>query len=345
MSYERVRITHTGWDHDLAFETVEGGPPTPARGHVTVAVEACGVCYRDLIDREGRFPFIQLPVTPGHEAVGRVVAVGADVSEWAVGDRVGTMHRDACGACEACRRGDTSLCEGAAWVFGLMADGGYASYVSAPERAFFGVPDDIPAAQAAVLHCTFGTAYRSMVTVGGLRAGEDVVITGANGGVGASAVPLAKRLGARVVAVVRDARHVPFVESLGADAVVVDDGTGFHKKLPFGRVDLVLENVGEPTFNSSLRCLRLGGRLSIVGNVVAARATLNLGYLVVNGLRVLGSGGATRSDMEALFALWRDAPFHVPVEAELPLCDADRAQRMVRAGGRQGRLVLVPGRP
>ncbi|HEX3345255.1 MAG TPA: alcohol dehydrogenase catalytic domain-containing protein, partial [Polyangiaceae bacterium] len=122
----RVRLVETGWDAPLGYEADAPSAPLEA-GQVRIAVEACGVCHRDLLDREGRFPFLRLPITPGHEAAGRVVELGPGVDGLRVGARVATMHRDACGDCVACRRGDTTLCVGAAWVLGLLADGGYAT--------------------------------------------------------------------------------------------------------------------------------------------------------------------------------------------------------------------------
>ncbi|MBW1758654.1 MAG: alcohol dehydrogenase catalytic domain-containing protein [Deltaproteobacteria bacterium] len=83
------------------------------------------------------------------------------VTDWSIGDRVASTHRDYCGQCEPCKRESGSLCQGAAGVLGLMIDGGYASHLLAPERCFYAMADDIPAAEAAVLHCTFGTAYGS----------------------------------------------------------------------------------------------------------------------------------------------------------------------------------------
>ena len=119
---QRVRLVQAGGDAPLEYEPDAPSAPLEA-GQVRVAVEACGVCHRDLLDREGRFPFMRLPITPGHEATGRGVELGPAVTGLAVGARVATMHRDACGECVACARGDTTLCVGAAWVFGLLADG------------------------------------------------------------------------------------------------------------------------------------------------------------------------------------------------------------------------------
>ncbi len=345
VSGERARLTEVGWDRPLVHEVSDEPIPDPTGNAVVVAVEACGVCHRDLLDRAGRFPFLRVPITPGHEAAGRVIAVGPDVTSFRRGDRVGTMHRDACGQCPSCLRGETSLCEGAGWVLGILADGGYARHLVAPESALFPVPEGLGAAEAAVMHCTFGTAYRDLKRLGGLTSGERVLVTGANGGVGVAAVQIAARLGAEVIAAVRDPRHRSFLLGLGAHHVVVDPGDGLHKHATVGRVDVALDNVGAATFNSALRSLRLGGRLVVVGNITPEKVGLNLGYVITHGLTIRGGSGATRRDMAELFALHATAPFRVAIDRELPLARADEAQRLVRAGGLAGRVVLVPGEP
>jgi acryloyl-coenzyme A reductase len=333
----RARLQHRGWDHDLELELTAAELPAPTGELVLVAVEACGVCQRDVIDRAGRFAFMQLPITPGHEAAGRVIAVGEAVTRWRVGDRVGTLHRDGCGSCEACLRGETSICPSAAFVLGILADGGYADRLVVPESGLFALPENLPAAQAAIYHCTFGTAWRGMR---GVLAGQRVLVTGANGGVGAAAVQLAARLGCEVVAVVRDERHGAAIAALGAAEVVVDGDGTFHKRVR--GIDVAMECVGQPTFNASLRTLKLGGRIVVIGNVVEERVALNLGYIIVNALHVVGSSGATAADMVALIARLGDQPLTLPIADEWPLDRADEAQRRVRAGGLTGRLVLRP---
>jgi acryloyl-coenzyme A reductase len=335
----RVRMTAPGFDVPLVVEDCE--PKSPGVGQVLVEVEACGVCHRDLIDRAGRFPWMQLPVTPGHEVAGRVVEVGDGVSQWAVGDRVGTLHRDCCGACDACSRGDTSLCAQAMWVFGLLVDGGYATQVLATESALYALPEDLPAKEACILHCTVGTAYRGLVVFGGLEQGQRALVVGANGGVGAAAVQVASRLGASVTAVIRSEERADFVREQGADKVVVDSGTRFHKKIGHP-VDVAIDCVGSPTFNSSLRSLRMGGRLIAVGNVSEERAALNVGYAIVNGLQIIGSSGATQADMASVLALHRRAPLALSalVERTFDLSEAERAHAAIRGGRLRGRIVL-----
>ena len=337
---ERAVLVATGWDAPLAYEEVTTPLAAPAGDQVAVRVEACGVCHRDLIDRAGRFPFQRVPIVPGHEAAGVVVAIGPDVKDFAIGDRLATMHRDSCGGCPGCARGETSLCTGAAWVFGILADGGYASHLVAPASALYPVPRDLPAAVAATLHCTFGTAYRDLVSLGRIRSGERVLVTGANGGVGRAAVQIGVRFGAEVVAVVRDEKHVAPLRALGAREVVVSAGP-FHDRT--GEVDLALDTVGAATFPSLLRTLRVGGRAVVVGNIAAEKVPVNLGFLITRGLTVIGGSGATRSEMISVLAMHAQSPFTVPVSQVLPLRRADEAQRMLRAGGVEGRLVLVPG--
>jgi D-arabinose 1-dehydrogenase-like Zn-dependent alcohol dehydrogenase len=322
---------------------VERGRPATRdaldRGQVRVAVEACGVCHRDLLDREGRFPFVRVPITPGHEAAGRVVEVGAEVRDWTLGDRVATMHRDACGECACCRRGETSLCEAAGHVFGLLADGGYASELVAPGSALYAIPDDLPAEHAAILHCTFGTVYRDLVTLGGLSAGQRVLVTGANGGCGSAAVQVAARIGAHVVAVIRDEQHAAFVRELGAHDVVVDPDARFGERVE--PVDVALDTVGAPTFLAALRAVRVGGRVVVIGNVTREKVPVNLGFLITRGITVVGGSGATRAEMRAVLAMHAASPFRFIVRT-MPLSRADEAQRLVRTGGLEGRIVLVP---
>ena len=103
-----------------------------------------------------------------------------------------------------------------------------------------------------------------------------------------------------------------------------------------------MECVGQPTFNASLRALRPGGCVIVVGNVVPEPASMNLGLIVTKGLRIMGSSGATREDMSALLAMHEKEPFSVHIEEQVGLAGADAAQRRVREGGLQGRIVVVP---
>lgn len=338
---KRIRLDALGWDAPMVVDD-QPDPHAPTGTTVVVAVEACGVCHRDLIDRGGGVPFMTLPITLGHEATGRVIAAGPDVTMWEPGDRVATVHRDSCGTCEACQMGEVSLCQNGAHALGVVAEGGYATHLVLPERALYRMPEDPSPGEAAILNCTYGTAFRGLRT-GGCGPGRTVVITGASGGVGSAAIELATRMGARVVVVIRDPERSDYVTALGADEVVVDDGTAFHKHPETSNADVVLDCVGSPTMNASLRCLRLGGTVVVIGNVVPTeRLEVNLGFVIVRALRVVGSSGASPNDMADLLELRGGQPFAMTIE-ELPLEDAEDAHQRLRRGGVQGRLVLRTG--
>src|SRR5690242_16732100 len=127
------------------FEVVERDIPEPARNQVRIKVEACGVCHSDSVTKEGLFP-IQYPRVPGHEIAGRIDAVGAGVTQWKAGQRVGVgWHGGHDFTCDFCRRGDFILCDNEK-ITGITHDGGYAEYVVVPAEAVALMPDDLPAA-------------------------------------------------------------------------------------------------------------------------------------------------------------------------------------------------------
>ena len=124
--------------------------------------------------------------------------------------------------------------------------------------------------------------------------------------------------------------------------VIADPGHRVHKHLPAARADVVLDCVGPPTFNASLRSLRTGGQLVVIGNVIEEKVALNLGYLITSGIQLVGSSGATREHMRDVFELQSERPFQVHLHERLDLAEADRAQRAVQSGGLRGRIVLLP---
>jgi len=276
------------------LEWTELPSPTPGPAQAVIRVGGCGVCYRDLIDREGKYPFMKRPVVTGHEFAGEVIRVGEGVS-LKVGDRVATIHRPACGHCDACQRGDETHCMQSLASYGLTADGGYAEEALIWEASTVKVPANLPLDQACFLHCTAAVALRGLRRHARVQPGETVVITGASGGVGVHAMQVAKILGARVVAVTSSAEKEAALRQYGADEVVVSKGE-FHKQLG-ANAQVALDLVGAPTFNSSLRSLAFGGRLVMIGNVTTTRVELNPGYCIMRELSVHGSSGATRAEL------------------------------------------------
>lgn len=333
-----VVLSKTGPADNL--ELLDIDRPQPSAGHVLVRVRAAGVCYRDIIDRRGGFPFMKLPVVPGHEFAGEVEAVSDDVTSVAAGDRVVNLHRAPCGECEYCIAGHEPRCNRALFAFGLSHDGGYAEYVSAPAGCLVPLPESIPFSAGCFLACTAGVALRAMRTHGRLESGQRVLITGASGGVGLHAVQIAKAMGASVTAITSSADKVEALERLGADSVVVSEDLRFHKKV--SRVDVALDCVGTPTINASLRSLEPVGRCVVVGNVTTERVEVNPGLVILNELTLVGSAGCNRADLVDVMA-WIESGELEPVIADtLPLGSAADAHRRLEQRQVTGRIVLEP---
>jgi len=336
-----VVLREIGPPENLVVE--ERPVPEPGPGEVLVRVGACGVCGRDLIDRKGGFPYIRLPVVPGHEWAGVVEKCGEGVTGVKAGQRVVNLHRPACRQCAACRRGDEVHCSGAWQMFGLTVDGGYAEYVVATEGCLVPLPDAIGYEAGASLNCTFAVALRGLRTRAGLQAGERLLVTGASGGVGMAAVRLGKLMGAYVVGVTTSAARAGRIREAGADEVVVNGDGSFHKTLPAmmqGGADVVLEAVGNPTFNASLRSLRAGGRLVLIGNVTTEQVAVNPGRVILQGVSILGSAGSTRRDLEDVLGWVMAGRLRVDVDRVMGLDEAAEAHRILEARSAVGRVIL-----
>jgi propanol-preferring alcohol dehydrogenase len=222
-------------------------PPGP--GEVTIEVKACGICHSDAHYRSG-FGNIALPRTPGHEIAGVVRTLGDGVTQLAVGDRVAVHYLLSCGACRACRESGEQFCERGGMI-GKQCDGGYADFVTVPARNAIPVPDAVPLELAAVMMCSTATAWHAL-RVARLREGERVALLGF-GGLGVSALELARALGAREVAVLD---VVPEKRALARARGAVEDFHGFDIAIDFtGRPDVAM---------AALRALAPGGRLVVV---------------------------------------------------------------------------------
>lgn len=313
----------------------------PGRGQVRVRVAACGVCYRDIVDRLGKYPFMRRPVVTGHEIGGVVEAVGPGVTAFAIGDRVASTHRPPCGECDECTSGNEARCVGSPVMYGLTADGGYAEQALLWESSMVKVPDQVSLEAASFLHCTAAVALRALGVHGGLTAGQTVLITGATGGVGIHAVQVAKILGARVIAVTSQADKKSALTEYGADEVIVSAPDAIHKQV-VPTVHLALDLVGVPTINSAMRTLRPGGRLVVVGNVTQERVEVNPGYLIVKEITLAGSALASRDDLKQVFTWVAEGKLRPVIAGRRPLAEAAAAQEALADKRIIGRQVLVP---
>jgi propanol-preferring alcohol dehydrogenase len=235
------------------LEEHEQPDPAPGSNEVLVEIRAAGICHSDAHYRAGRSS-VALPLILGHEIAGVVIDRGASVTDVAIGERVAVHYLLSCGACDRCRRYGEQFCERGAMI-GKDGDGGYATRILIPARNAVPIPDNIAFEHAAVMMCSTATAYHAL-RLSGLRESESVAILGF-GGLGVSAVQLARALGAQTIyAVDVVPEKLRAAENLGAipiDASRLKD------------VDVALDFAGNAaTTTAAIRALAPGGRLMVV---------------------------------------------------------------------------------
>src|SRR6202158_539363 len=256
-----VQISKAGGN----FEIVGRPIPQPGRGQVRIKVEACGICHSDALVKEGLWPGIQYPRVPGHEIAGRIDAIGADVTLWKPGQRVGVgWHGGHCFQCDPCRRGDFVLCQNEK-ITAISFDGGYAEYMVAPAEAVAAMPDDLPAAEAAPLLCAGITVFNALRN-SGARGGDLVAVQGI-GGLGHLGIQFARQMGFRTVAIGRGADKEPLARKLGAHHYIdTDAGSPAAALQALGGAAVILATAPDSKAMSALvDGLGPDGKLLVVG--------------------------------------------------------------------------------
>src|ERR1035441_3886740 len=250
-----------------ALELEEVAVPVPGPRDVLVRVKAAGICHSDAHYRAGKSVVRPLPLTLGHEAAGVVEQAGAEVHTIKAGDRVCLHYLASCGECVYCQRGNEQFCTSGA-MMGKYRDGGYAEFIVMPARSVFRLPEEIPFEQGAIMMCSSATSLHAL-NKARLRAGETVAVFGV-GGLGLSAIQLAKVLGAREVFAV-DIRpgKLALAERFGAVPVNAAqcDPVAEIGRLTGGRgVDVALELIGLPlTMRQAVQSLAIQGRAALAG--------------------------------------------------------------------------------
>src|SRR6516165_7120077 len=193
--------------------------PEPGSGHVRIKIQACGVCGSDVLTKEGAWPGIQYPRVPGHEVAGVIDKVGAGVSTWKNGQRVGVgWHGGQDNTCPSCRRGDFRNCSNLK-IPGISYDGGYQQYMVAPVEALAAVPEGLTDAEAAPLLCAGITTYNALRHSGAMP-GDLVAVLGV-GGLGHLGIQFANKFGYKVVAIGRGSESAALAKKLGASVYLV----------------------------------------------------------------------------------------------------------------------------
>jgi len=322
----------------------ERDEPTRDEGEVVVDVKAAALNHLDVWTRRG-LPGVELemPHVPGSDAAGVVRDGGG--TRFDEGDRVAVWSGVACGDCEFCRDGDEPLCVSYR-IIGEHLPGVHAERACVPAENLVRVPEGVGWETAAAAPLVFGTAWRMLVTRAELRAGENVLVLGASGGVGHACVQIARHAGATVYATAGSDEKAEAARELGATEVFNYTDESFADRVreeTDGRgVDVVVDHVGKETWRDSLGSLAKGGRLVTCGATTGGDATTDVNRIFWNQLDVLGSTMATRGEADDVLSLVWEGALEPRVRATLPMSEAEEGHRMLEQRDGFGKVVLKP---
>src|SRR6202166_719696 len=320
------------------FRLEERDVPQPGPQEVCVRVHACGVCHSDSLIVEGHMPGLTYPRIPGHEVIGVIEALGAEVRGWKAGQRVGVgWFGGACGYCGHCRRGDAFACENIQGATGITRDGGYATHMLALASALAHVPDSLDAVESAPLLCAGITTFNALRNCGA-KPGDLVAIHGV-GGLGHLGIQFAARQGFRTVAVNRGRDKEALARSLGAldyiDSEASDPAAALQA---MGGAKAIIATVTNASAMQAISGgLGVNGTLMVIGGV---------GALTVNSLDLLGKRASVREWYSGTAADQEDTLVFSQLNSIasmneiFPLEEAQTAYERMMSGKARFRVVL-----
>jgi len=315
--------------------------PQPGPQEARIRVHACGVCHSDAMIMEGHMPGLAYPRIPGHEVIGVIEALGAEVRGWKAGERVGVgWFGGACGYCGHCRRGDGFACENIRGATGITRDGGYATHMLALASALAHVPDSLDAVESAPLLCAGLTTFNALRN-SGATPGDLVAIHGV-GGLGHLGIQFAARQGFRTVAVNRGRDKEALARSLGAhdyiDSAASDPAAALQA---MGGAKAIIATVtSAPAMQAIAGGLGVNGTMMVIGAVGAL--TVDSFDLLVKRAAVKGWYSGTAADSEDTLAFSRQNGV-ASMNEVFPLEEAQAAYDRMMSGKARFRVVLKAG--
>jgi 2-desacetyl-2-hydroxyethyl bacteriochlorophyllide A dehydrogenase len=343
MSRQMRAMVVTAYDAPLVPRDLAA--PELTRGHALLEVLTCGVCFSDVKIARGRMPFspdLALPHVPGHEICARVLETDP-AGALEPGAMVVVHNVWPCRRCDRCRAGQENICRTPEVRAGFTEPGGFQERLVAPIDRLTPVPPGIDAVHAAPLTCALGTAYRSVLTRGGVTAGTRVAIIGL-GGVGIHALQIARAAGARAAGIDRSGPAVTTAVELGLDAHRADDPdleADLHARTAGEGFDVVVDTVGHGgSIEQADRLVRPGGRIVAVGYALGEALALPAPRLVLDEVELIGSRYVLRDELERAIRLVADGRVRVVVDRVEPLEAANEAFAALEGGEVVGRVVL-----
>jgi len=328
----------------LAMEDIED--PVCGPGEVLVRLTACALNHFDLDLRSGvsRVP-LDLPHVLGCEGVGYVESVSPEAADrWQKGDRVMVLEEIPCGRCVVCVEGHQNLCEEGSWV-GVSRQGTYAELIAMPAHALISLPDARTDVEWASVQAAFGTAWHMLITRGGLRTGERVLINAVGSGIGSAALQIAVHAGAEVFATAGSDEKLERAREMGAHHVFSYKEAGWEAaalEATHGKgIDLAYDHVGGDVFVKSLGLLRPGGRVATCGAHGGETVPLDIVELFRAERTIIGSRTFTLPELETVVRLVAAGQLDPVVDSVMPLDDVRSAHDKMEQRDHFGKIVMT----
>lgn len=337
-----VRIHQFGGPEVLTYEDV--ADPRFRKDQVLVRVRACAMNHIDRWVRKG-LPGVNLPHILGSDIAGDIVEAGEYVNGLKPGQRVLLAPMSFCNRCPKCVAGLQNQCRQFT-VLGNAVDGGNCELIAVPAVNVIPIPDSLDFNQAASVPLVFLTAWHMLVGRAALRPGQTVLVLGANSGVGIAAIQIAKMFHARVIATAGDDRKIELARELGADHVI----NHYQQKISQDvrtitkgqGVDVVIEHVGQATWDESVKSLKGGGTLVTCGATTGPNVNIDLRFLFSRQLSVLGSYMGTMSELHEVLSHVFAGRLKPVIDHIFPLKDVRAAHEYMEKSQMFGKIVLNP---
>lgn len=320
--------------------------PKPGPGEVLLRVRACAINHLDIWVRRG-WPGLKLkmPHWCGADVSGEILELGKGVSGWKAGQKVVVDPGVNTTEDEFTRRGEVTLSPDY-FILGEQVRGGAAEYLAVPALNLAAMPEDLDFPTAAAPLLVSLAAWRMLINRAGLRAGESVLVVGAGGGVNSMAIQIAKLAGATVYVVAANKEKTARALELGADAVLdrsqVDWGKEISKLTHRRGMDVVVDNVGKATMNTSMRAVARGGRIVIIGNTSGPLAEIDIRFIFGKQISLIGSTMGTHQDFRDVTALLWAGKLRTVIDRVMPLSEGKEAYALLERGEQFGKIVLTP---
>lgn len=319
--------------------------PSPGPNEVLINIRAIALNRLDLFVREGS-PTLKLamPHVVGSDGAGVIAEVGANVRDLRAGQRVLVNPGLSCGHCDFCLSGEQSLCA----EFGIIGEhstGTAAEYIKMPAVNVLPIPDSLTFEQAAAAPLVFLTAWRALISRARLRVGEDVLVLGAGSGASTAAIQIAKYAGGRVFVTSSSDEKLKKASAIGADFGFNYRNQEWDREVFAATnrrgVDLVFESVGAATWTKSLRSLKRGGRMVVIGATTGSKPQEEIGYIFWKQIDILGSTMSNQREFREVMKLVFAGKLAPVIDSVMPIEKAQEAHARLAIGEQFGKIVLT----